>query len=355
MNLFLLHFLIYIIIILICLAYLLILYVVNLRLYHDYYSRRQKKFTDEWEANIFNYLQLQGNPEELIKKVPRRKYIFLLELLRGFLLALKGSEYEKIADIIREKKLYDYLIRGLKSPRTNRVATSAYFLGIAKAVRSKELIAKRLNTKSEFVFINCATCLAQMNAVEFADKILTRSKSFNRIGKDTLLFILLEYQPDVCNTLLRLLPSSKPDYHKESIISLFRHFQYREAAPEVLKILVNTFSADLIIECLKFMREVQYMESYKVINHLLDNKNPMVRVEAIKTIGKFGAGSSEDNIFNKIFDDNYDVQLAAADTISSSFPSGIEKLSKIAHDSEKGRAASVARMILSQIELRSNV
>ena len=95
MSSFVLHILIYIILILLCLAYFLILYVINLRLYHDYYSRRQKTFMNEWEATIFNYLQLSGDPEELIKNVTPRKYLFLLELLRGFLISLKGSEYEK--------------------------------------------------------------------------------------------------------------------------------------------------------------------------------------------------------------------------------------------------------------------
>jgi len=310
---------------------------------------------NEWEATIFNYLQLSGDPEELIKNVPPRKYLFLLELLRGFLISLKGSEYEKIADIIGEKKLYNFLIKGLECSRTSRVITSAYFLGIAKVVKSKELIAKKLDTKSEFVFINCATCLAQMNAVEYAGKILTNAESFKRINRDTLLFILLEYQRDACTTLLKLLPGSIPDYQKESIISLFRNFQYLESAPEVTKTLINATNADLILECLKFLREVRYMESRNAIYQLLDHNNPMVRVEAIKTIGKLGASPWEDNLISKIFDENNEVQLAAAGTISTDIPGGYEKLSRIADNPENGRAASVARMILSQTDLRENV
>lgn len=355
MSSFLLHILIYTILILLCLTYLLILYVINLRLYHDYYSRKQKTFTDEWEATIFNYLQLNGDPEELIKKVPRRKYLFLLELLRGFLITLKGSEYEKIADIIRGEKLYGFLINGLESRRTSKIITSAYFLGIAKVVKSKELIAIKLDTKSEFVFITSATCLAQMNATEYIVKILNRAESFPRINRDTLLFILLEYQREACAKLLILLPGRKPDYQKESIISLFRHFQYQESASEVMKTLVNTYNKYLIIECLKFLREVRYMKSRNVINRLLDHNNPSVRAEAIKTIGTFGAVSLEDKILSKIFDDNYEVQIAAAETIARDIPSGIDKLNNIANFQENGRAASVARMILSQIDLRRNV
>jgi hypothetical protein len=349
---FLLHILIYIILILLFLTYFLILYVINLRLYHDYITRKQKIFTEEWEATIFKYLQLREGPEDLVKKIPRRKYLFLLELLRGFLLSLKGSEYEKIADIIREKKLYDYLTKGLKSHRTSRVITSTYFLGLAKAVNSKELIARKLDTKSEYIFINCATCLAQMNATEFAEKILTRAESFRRISRDTLLFILLEYREDICPNLLKLLPGKIPDYQKEAIISYFRHFRYEESAPEVTKVLANTFNVDLMLECLKYLREVKYMESHYTINSLLDHKSPMVRVEAIKTIGKLGAGPLEEKIFSKIFDENYDVQLTAAVIISIDIPLGREKLSRIANDPEKGRAASVSRMVLSQTDLR---
>jgi hypothetical protein len=354
LSFFLLHILIYIILVLLCVTYLLILYVINLRLYHDYYSRRQKRFTDEWEATIFKYLQLRGNAEEFIKKVPRRKYLFLLELLRGFLITLKGSEYEKIADIIREKTLYNYLTKGIKSRRTSRVIASAYFLGIAKAIKSKELIAKKLDTKSEFEFINCATCLAQMNAIEFASKILTQAESFNRINRDTLLFILLEYQQDVSPTLLKLLPGRIPDYQKESIISLFRHFKYEESTPEVTKMLFNTVNIDLMLECMRFLREVGYMESHYVINPLLDHANPMVRAEAIKTIGKLGAGPLEEKIISMIFDENYEVQLTAANTVSTDIMKGREKLSRIANDPAKGRAASVASMVLSQTDLRKH-
>jgi hypothetical protein len=328
--------------------------VVDLRIYHEYYFRRQKTFTDQWEATIFNYLQLKGDPEELIKKVPRRKYIFLLELLRGFLISLKGSEYEKIADIIRGKKLYGYLVNGLNSQKTKRVITSSYFLGIARAIRSKELIAKKLNTKNEIVFIDCATSLAQMNAVEYADKILTRAKTFNRISKDTLLFILLEYQPDVCPHLLKQLPGNIPDYQKESIISLFRHFKYEESAPEVINTLVHTYNRYVIIECLKFASEVAYTGSRNIINRLLEHNNPMIRAEAIKTVGKLGIGALENKIIGKIFDDNYEVQLAAAETISTYIPQGREKLSIISEDPIQGRAASIARMVLSQMELRDN-
>ena len=356
MSSFLLHILLYIILILFCLTYLLILYVINLRLYHDFNTRRQKIFTNEWETTVLNYLQLRGDPEDLVKKVPRRKYLFLLELLRGFLLSLKGNEYEKIADIIKQNKLYSYLIKGLESHRINRVITSTYFLGLAKVVKSKELIAKKLDTKSEFIFINCATCLAQMNATEFVGKILTRAGSFVRISKDTLLFILLEYQQDVCLTLLKLLPGKMPDYQKESIISLFRHFKYQESAPQVTKLLVNTANVDLMLECLKFLREVRYMESHYVIKSLLDHKNPLVRVEAIKTIGKLGAGPLEENIISKIlFDENYEVQLAAAATVAADIPLGREKLSRIAKDPIQGRGASIANMVLSQINLRRYV
>jgi len=298
---------------------------------------------------------LKGDPEELIIKVPRRKYLFLLELLRGFLISLKGIEYERIADIIRGKKLYSYLTDGLESRRKGRVITSAYFLGIAKVVKAKELVANKLDTKSEFEFVNCATSLAQMNAVEYADKILTCAESFKRINRDTLLFVLLEYQRDACTTLLNLFQGKIPDYQKESIISLFRHYQYLEAAPEVTKTLVNTSNIELIIECLKFLREVRYKESRSAINRLLDHKKPIIRVEALKTLGKLGVETLEERILNKMDDENYEVQLTAAEIISTDMPEGHELLTRISHQPEKGRATSVARMVLSQIDLRKNV
>jgi hypothetical protein len=340
---------------LLCLVYLLILYVIDLRLYHDYLARRQHKFADKWEKAIFQYLQLRGDPEDFIKKVPRRKYLLLLELLRQFLLSLKGSEYEKIADIIKQKRLYDFLIKRLNSHRINRVVTSAYFLGLANIVMSKDLLKKKLDTKNEIVFISCATSLAQINEVSVVGEILTRAQAFKDLSRDSLLFILLEYNEDVCDPLIKLLPGRIPDYQKEAIISLFRHFKYKEAAPEVTKTLVNSHNVELILECLRFIKEILYLEAHYVVKPLLDHQNPLVMVEAIKTIGKLGAGPLVDKIFSKLLDENYEVQLAAAVTISQDIPSGRDRLNKMAYDINKeraSRATSIARMVLSEIDLR---
>ncbi|MDR3611644.1 MAG: hypothetical protein P4L27_13830 [Ignavibacteriaceae bacterium] len=352
MSYILLHIIVYIIFILLCTVYLLILYVIDLRLYHDYLTRRQHKFEDQWEKAIFQYLQLRGDPEDFIKKVPSRKYLLLLELLRQFLLSLTGSEYEKIADLIKQKRIYDFLIKRLNSFRTNRVVTSAYFLGLAKIVKAKDLLIKKLDTDSQPVFISCATSLAQIDAVEVVEKILTRAESFKDLSRDSLLFILLEYKQDVCAPLLKLLSSKIPDYQKEAIVSLFRQFKYQESAPEVTKTLTKTQNIDLILECLRFIREIRYVEAHYVVNPMLDHKNPHVSVEAIKTIGKLGAGPLVDKIFSKLFDDNYEVQLAAAVTISQDIPSARDKLNKIAYNVNKERATSIARMVLSEIDLR---
>jgi hypothetical protein len=330
----------------------LIVIVISLRLLNIYRDNKQKEFVEKWEAVIFDYLSSDYKPSDIVKQIPRKKYRYLLECQRPYLYSLKGEDFKKFSALVSKTKLLDYLLAQLNSIRKSKIISAAYYLGIAQVQGIEELLLKKIMSKNESIFTSCAISLAKTNTLESAGVLFRQAKKFKDLSLDTLVLIFSEFKSSVCRPLLEILATEKSNIYKVAVVIVLRNFKYLDGGQPVLNTLYFSTNQMLTIECIKFLKEIEYIDALPAFKRMLNNSKPEVRVEAIKALTKIDISSYEDRILLKIFDSDYYVQLNAALAILNNCPDGEEKISKIANDPTKGRASEIAQMALSEKRLR---
>jgi HEAT repeat protein len=340
------NFLIIIILILFLLAVFSAIAVIVLHYLSITFNQRTKQFAERWEESFFDYLSSDKDPDDLINQIPKSNYKYLLEFIKPLLINLRGDDYIKFSKLIYETSVYKYLISSLKSRSKQRKMKAAYFLGLSRAAKAKDILIANINSKDELVIISVSLALARLNAVDSADYILKVLRKRTTISNDTLYSILVEFDKEICSHLLRTF--KKENLHsKIIIISVFRHFKFLEAAETALKELSSAQEKTLIIALIKFLSEVGYKQSEHKIKYFRLHNNPDVRKNAVVAYGKIASPGRENKIVELINDRNWGVQLNAAEALWKYSQKGKELLNSIACSLKDKKAASAARMILS--------
>ena len=338
---------------LLIITYILVIQVVLLRLLHGYQTKQEQKFFAVWEERIFNYLEGDEKPQTLIKKIRRGKYIYLLRYLREFFLMLKGDDFAKLSSLINETKLQPFLLSYLQSGSPRKINEAAYFLGLAKSEASKRLLRKKLRSENASVFLSSALALARLNDIDAVFDIFRNARHFKFISKDSLLAILSEYTDDVCKPLFQNLKREKNVLIQSITITLFRHFKFYQAGEMVLKIMVYSPSKDVIIESIKFFSTIELFEASTALRSLITHPKAEIRSEVLKALAVLGDESFEQRIWDRMYDSEYEVQYNAVITLMKIIPGSEEKISRFAYGNLKDRAAAIARMVLSERNIKN--
>ena len=343
-----------VILILLSSIYLLILFILILRMIEQVREIKQKNFVKRWEDKIFEYLANNGNPISTINLFPKSSYKYFLKNLSGYLLTLKGNDWINLAKLINETKVYDYLLSKLRSRRMKKMIFGAYYLGLAKSTEAKFILRKKIKHRNEMVFLSCALSLARMNDSDSLDDILNQAVKFKKISRDTLLSVLLEYDESVCEKLFIRLEVEKSLWLKAIIISALKHFKYKRAATLILPILVKEYSVELVIESIKYFGEIEYLDASTAIRFFLMHSHPEIRAEAIRAAAKIGEAGLENRIWSLIFDKDRIVKITAAEAMYDFSDNSKDKLKQLAYSMPNTIESSVARMIISERAIHLN-
>jgi len=343
-----------VVLILLASIYLLILFILIIRILEQVREKKQKNFVKRWEEKLFEYLANNGNPTSIINSFPKSNYKYLLQNLRGYLQTLKGNEWNNLSKLINETKLYDYLLSQLCSKSEKKLIFGAYYLGLAKSTKAKFIIRKKLKHENEMVFLSCALSLARMNESDSLDDILNESVRFNNISRDTLLSVLLEYDKSVSENLSMRIDVEKSLWLKSIIIAALRHFKYAPAATLILPILVKEESIDLVIESIKYFGEIEYLDASTAVRFFLIHSRPEIKAEAIRTAVKIGAAGLENRIWSLIYDEDRNVKETAAEAMYGFSDTSKDKLIQLAYSLPNTIESSIARMIISEKTIHLN-
>jgi HEAT repeat protein len=328
-------------------------FVIVLRMVVNYQQKKLQSFINSWEEKIFDYLSSDTSPNEIISGIPRRNYFYLLDYIKIHLQTLKDEDYDKISALVTKTKVHDFLIYKLKRNNVRKNIKASYYLGLVKSERAKELFINKLETSNDHLFSNCAIGLAKIKAVEVIDKLFSESAKHKEISYDTLLTILLEFGENVCPILQKQLHKKILHDYRIIIIRTFGYYKYYSGGPEILSALIYSEDKNLVIESIKALGKIKYKEGLPALKRYIENKDPEIRAETIKTIGEIGDTFFEDRIFERIKDDNWQVQYNAAEALYNLSESGKKKLEGLAYSLEYASHSSVARMIISEKYLRS--
>ena len=314
----------------------------------------EKNFILRWEDRIFDYLSTDKTPQDLIKLFSRYGYKYLLQFLRNYLITLKGADKEKLMKLITDTQLFDYVYNRLKANNKRKIVFGAYYLGLAKADAAVYELKKKLSYNDELVFVTCATSLARINAIDALDEIFEGTAKFKGITRDTILSIMLEYDDRVCESLTSRLEQETSTENKSIIITTLRNFKYLSAAPTVMKLLSGETNKGLIIDILKYLGDVEYIDASKELEFYLQVPDSDIKTEAIKAVQKIGDSSLENKIWDLIKDTNRNVKVIAAEAMYDISNESRERLKNIENTMPGTLESSIARMIIEERAIQPN-
>ena len=308
----------------------------------------ERNFILRWEDRIFDYLSTDKTPQDLIKLFSRYGYKYLLQFLRGYLISLKGADKEKLMKLITDTQLFDYVYNRLKTNKKRKIVFGAYYLGLAKADAAVNELKNKLAYNDELVFVTCATSLARINAIDVLDDMFECATKFKGLTKDTFLSIMLEYDNRVCESLTRRLERETSNEYKSIIITTLRNFKYLSAAPTVMKLLSGETNKELIIDILKYLGDVEYIDASNELEFYLQLPDPDIKTEAIKAVQKIGDSRLESKIWNLLKDKNRNVKVTAAEAMYDISDESREKLRNIESTMPDTLESSIAKMVIEE-------
>ena len=286
--------------------------VLTIRLMNYIRNKRQEKFVSKWQDHIFDYLYSNLSPHELISQIPKSKYEYLFSYLRTFLFNLKGDDLDRLKQLITETTLREYFINKLSKHSRKKRVEAIYFLRFIHTEEVVDLLVKTLKTSNELIFRTTVESLAYLSAYKNINLILDLSKNRKYLTKESILSMIIKFDQSICPILTERLETEKSTDIILVIITLLWHYKYAGALKNILNILLYSGDKYLIIESIRYLGEVENLDSVNTLRFFLSHSKPEVRVAAIQAVGKIGDTSLEDNIIIKILDPELEVKIAAA-------------------------------------------
>lgn len=252
------------------------------------------------------------NPQDLISRIPKSKYKYLFSYIRTFLFNLKGDDLDRLKQLITETSLSKYFINKLNKHSRKKRVEAIYFLRFINTEEVVNLLVRTLNKPNELIFRTTVESLAYLRAYKYINLVLDLSKKRKYLTKDSLLSMIIKFDQSICPLLTKRLEKEKSIEIILVIITLLWHFKYAGALKNVLNVLFYGGDKNLIIESIKFLGEVENLDSINALRFFLSHSKPEIRVAAINAVGKIGDTSLEENIIKKILDPELEVKIAAA-------------------------------------------
>lgn len=336
------------------LTYVFMISLLLLRLINYIRKKRQNKFMSRWQNEVLEYLTSKSDPEIIISRIPKSNYSNLITFLASFLLNLKGEDLEQLKVLITENRLRTYFVKQLSSFRKKKQIEAIYFLRFVKGAEVIDVLAGKLSDPKEMIFRTTVESLAYLNAVELIDRILDIARSRKYFTTDSILSMIIKFDRSVCVPLTKRLATEQDSEIQQVIITVLWHFKYGEAIDVVLKVLIYSGNKNLILESIKYLGEIENLDSVNSLRFFLGHSRAEIRAAAIRAISKIGDTSLEDKIIEAIHDDNTEVKIAAANSMYYGTHNAKSKLFEIAWNSTNKEEATVANRIILEKRILEN-
>ncbi|MEW5843995.1 MAG: HEAT repeat domain-containing protein [Bacteroidota bacterium] len=325
-----------------------------LRLANYFREKRQNKFTSLWQDEVLDYLTSQSDPKTIVARIPKSSYPDLIFFLASFFLHLKGEDLEQLKKLVTESDLKTYFIKNLKNFRKKKRVEAIYFLRFVKGDDVVNLLAGELGESNEMIFRTAVESLAYLDAVTMIDQILDAAKSRKQFTGDSILSMIIKFDRTICEPLTKRLAIEKDYEIQQIIITVLWHFKYAEALDVILKILVYSGNKALILESIRYLGEIENIDSVNSLRFFLNHSRADIRAAAIRAISKIGDTSNEDKIIKRINDKDLEVKIAAAYAMYNGSRDAKSKLFELAWNSPNKEVSTVANRIILEKRILEN-
>jgi len=342
-----LYALIFFILVLIAISLLLI----GVRLITSYKSSIHIKFLYEWEPKLFAFLESDIPPNEFLFKLKTDRVSNFLVLIRNYLNLLTGHDFDRLKSLLKSDKIISYFEDSLKKGKTRNTVEAIYYLGIFKNPSYNTVVEKYLHANDDEIYSHSARSLARMDANEYIHDILRLWPSHQKVSRDTLYSILIEFQVESCIVMHEILGKTSDNKIRTIILAALTHFQYSDATDIALEYFSQSDDQELLIQSMKYFEELEFREASNELIKIFSNSSPELISQAIKTAVKISNPKLEKILFDKVSNFNWQNKI---DTINALYEMSIEsreKLIELSKNPNCPEETSIAKMVISEREL----
>ena len=93
------------------------------------YNKKFKNKKENWEEVFFEFLNKEITLNEAVEYFPR-KYNYLYDFFKPYLKNIKGEDFFRIKELIKELEMDKYYLKRLKNGRRKKKVKASVFLGI---------------------------------------------------------------------------------------------------------------------------------------------------------------------------------------------------------------------------------
>lgn len=338
------------------LVFFLVIYTFFLRLQNDRVERYQRQLIARWELPLLEYLAGEIELPNLVGEISitPRDYDFFVEYLANYLEVLKGIEYERLLDLLRNFGFVEREIKKLRFGRRWERVYAAQYLGLIRERTAIEDLRRALKDPFLPVSFAAALALSRLGATELVGKVvqqLTASEDWNRAK---VAEVLLEFGVSAGAQLLTLLDKAelKPS-QRALIIRVLGELKYRDALAKIFEIAQQSEDLEEKVSSIKALGVLSYLEARDFLIKMLEDENWVVQNQAAKSLGKIGDPEAIPFLTVKLRDDNWWVRHNAAQALAEIGLEGISVLEKTSMSDKDSYAGEIARQILEESKGRS--
>ena len=309
------------------------------------YNKKFKNKKENWEEVFFEFLNKEITLNEAVEYFPR-KYNYLYDFFKPYLKNIKGEDFFRIKELIKELEMDKYYLKRLKNGRRKKKVKASVFLGIIGEKKAIPYFKEYIYKDDDLIRRSSLWAIAEIGDTDLYLDVLKVVLNRTSMTFEALTELSIRFGREICfiiNELFEKYFSGEIDFKKEfdvedyMLLSLFidilGYFRFIESLELMEKILRNNeeYNDEVYIHIFKALVRIDLPVDIN-LNKYLNHQNWVIRSQTARYIGKIEDGQYESELLNLLKDDKWWVRYYAAEAL---FKIGKENLLKEISNSEK--------------------
>jgi len=328
---------------LLILTILFTIFTIFLRYKNDRRGRFFFSLERRWTKDIFKYLNDEIKKDLIFKKIGSSEETFFIDFLYRFEQRLDGKTKYKIKELARP--YLKHIESGINSKSAEIRAKTLMSIGSLDDGHYFESIVKLLDDESPLVSILAAKILANLGRVDAFDDVIMHLDRYQNWSKDLVARNLSFFGIEVSEQLRFVFFNKDFNITTRVIVAdtlvLLNDFQIHPIAFETLK---TEKSKEIKAACLRLLSNTNSEEYINYVRFLTSDESFLVRLYAVKLLGKVGNISDHKIFINMLKDDEPWIRIYAARGLKNT--RGIDVLIELSKDKQYGYDA--VKQVLSE-------
>ncbi len=315
------------------LSILFILSTILVRIYHIYSYRRQERLQERFTQILFDFLENPRSRRPVREIRTSREKEDFFKFCLHYLEILKGTDHQKILDLLVLLDIPIHLIQNLRHHNRWRRAYAAYFLGELRFQPAMDALRKAMSDKFYLVQFYATKSIIQIQDQTYLREAILKLFRIPDLSSYQIKEALIELSEENMELAREIFRNEELDEDQKKIfVDLFAYRRYQPAAEDILLTLVDTTHRELKIACIRALGLLNYTPAIEFLHTLLKEEDWVVKSQVYRALGRIGDLGSLSEFLDSIKSPNFWIRYNAALALYDLGSVGINYLKKIFSD-----------------------